>query len=238
MKFSKLSIILLSCLGFSSLASGHAIWVAKVHGEQAVNYGHSGTNTDDYDPAKLTTAYGFKTDGSKVDVEVKNADNHAALNTDGVALVAAQLNNGYWAQGKDGKWVNKRGDQVEGAESSNQYFKETVAYLNPRVKPQPTGLIFEIVPEVNPATLTEGEDLKVRVLFDGAPVEGAEVSSNYFDSHAASATTDKDGYATVPVVGHAFNIISADHKVTADNPFDGQGHTTTLSFEAKHEHHH
>lgn len=240
MKCNKLAIVLLSAFGLSSLASAHTVWVSKVNGENAVSYGHSGTNTDAYNPDKLTQAYGFKTDGSKVDLKIDKKDNHAALAEvpEDLGIAVVEFDNGYWSQDKNGDWVNKRGDQVDGAKGSNKYFKETVAYLNPRIKPQPAGLKLEIVPEVNPATLKKGEDLKVQVLFDGKPVEAAEITGNYFDPDAPTVVTDAEGYAVIPVVGSTFNILETGHNVDSKDPFENERYSSTLSFSAKHEHKH
>lgn len=237
MKLSKLAILCLSAFGLSSIASAHTIWVSKVHGEQAINYGHSGTNSDAYNPDKVEQVYGFKTNGDKVDLDVEKSDNHAFLVNppEDLGIAAVEFNNGYWSQDKNGDWVNKRGDQVDGAKGSSQYFKETVAYLNPRVKPTPAGLKLEIVPDVNPATLKKGDDLKFKVLFDGKPVEGAEVTSNYFDHDAPVVTTDKDGFAILPVIGEDFNILETGYKVTTDDPYENAKYSSTLSFNAKHD---
>ncbi len=237
MKLKKLalSLAILSTLSIGSQALAHGAWVAKIHGEQAVSYGHDGTNTDSYNPDKVKVVKGYKTDGSNINVTIKKHDNHASLEADDVAIYAVVFENGYYAQDKNGEWINKRGDQVEGAKSSAQYFKETVAYLNPRVKPITAGLTLEIVPAVNPAKLKVGEELKVQVLFEGKPLADAEVTSNYFDPKAEKVKTDKDGRASVKVANSTFNILGVSKKVESDDPFEGKGYMSTLTFEAKKE---
>lgn len=237
--FAKKIVVALAVCGvFGSVASAHGLWLGKVNGDMTFSYGHSGTDTDEYSPDKIAAAYGFKADGSKVDLPTEQHDKYVTADLDGVAIAVGEMDNGYWAKGGDGKWYNKRGDQVEGADSSGHYFKYTVAYLNPRGKVQPAGLELEIVPEVNPATLEEGGELKVQVLYQGKPLEGAEVDSNYFDSETQKVMTDKDGYAVVPVETAGFNIIAVGHNIEGDDPFDKLGYHTTLTFEAKHDHHH
>lgn len=234
----KLALSFVLCGALSSLAGAHGLWIAQVNGDMTFSYGHSGTNTDAYTPDKIVQAFGFKADGSKVDVATKKYDNYVTANTEGVAIVAGVMDNGYWAQDKNGKWVNQRGDQVDGAESSAKSAKYTVAYLNERAKVQPVGLKLEIVPAVNPTTLKEGDELKVQVLYQGKPLEGAEVSNNYFNEHAKTVKTDKDGNATVTVAEHAFNIVAVGHKAKSDDRFEGRSYHATLTFEAKHDHHH
>lgn len=240
MKLNKLAIICLSAFGFSSMTSAHTIWVARVYGEQAISYGHSAADSDAYNPDKIERAYGFKTNGDKVDLNVEKTDNHAFLANppEDLGIAVVEFNNGYWSQDKNGEWINKRGDQVDGADGSNKYSKETVAYLNPRIKPTPAGLKLEIVPEVNPSTLGKGDDLKFQVLFDGKPVEGAQVTSNYFDHDAPVVTTDKDGFAILPVISSNFNILETGYEVDTDDPYENERYSSTLSFQAKNSNDH
>ncbi len=234
----KLVITLAVSSTFASLASAHGLWLGKVNGDMTFSYGHSGTDTDEYSPDKIVAAYGFKADGTKVDLPTQQHDKFVTADLEGVAIAVGEMDNGYWAKGSDGKWHNKRGDQVEGAEYSGHYFKYTVAYLNPRGKVQPAGLKLEVVPEVNPTTLEAGAELKVQVLYQGKPLEGAEVNSNYFDSETKMVMTDKDGYAVVPVESSGFNIIAVGHNIEGDNPFDKLGYHTTLTFAAKRDQNH
>ena len=233
-------IVLSLALGgaFAQLAGAHGLWIAQVNGDMTFSYGHSGTDSDAYSGDKIVQAFGFKADGGKADLATKKHENYVTADTKDVAVVAGVMDNGYWAKDKDGQWVNKRGDQVDGAKSSARSLKYTVAYLDDAAKVQPAGLELEIVPDVNPATLKEGDELAVQVQYQGKALEGAKVSSNYFDDHAPTVTTDKDGRATLKVAGHTFNIIAVGHKVEGSDPFEGVSHHSTLTFNAKHDHHH
>ena len=240
MKLATLTLSLaLSTLALSPVAHGHAAWVAQVHGEQAINYGHTGTDTDSYTPEKITSAQGFKRDGSKFDLTIKKHENHASLEGEEAAIVAVVMDNGFWSQDKDGKWVNERGDKVDGAKTSAHSLKYTVAYNNPRVKPMPTGLTLEILPSINPSTLKNGENLKVQVLYEGKGVANLNISADYFNHDAKSYTTDKDGFATIKVANEGFNILEVGYKLTdPKDPFNGKSMSSTLTFMSKDDGHH
>ncbi|MBI4466565.1 MAG: DUF4198 domain-containing protein [Acidobacteria bacterium] len=66
---------------------------------------------------------------------------------------------------------------------------------------QPLGLRLEIVPENNPCELRVGEALRVRVLFDGAPLAGVWVGAGYSGVHGHHypvwLKTDSAGRAAV-----------------------------------------
>ena len=240
MKLSTLALSLgLSVFSASFTAHAHTTWIAQVHGEQAVNYGHTGTDTDAYDPKKIVSAKGFKRDGTKFDLTIKKHENHVSLEGDDAAISTAVMDGGFWSQDKDGKWVNERGDKVDGAKSSALSLKYTVSYNNSRVKPIVTGHALEIVPAVNPATLKKGEDLKVQVLYEGKGVADLKVVGDYFSHEAEKYTTDKDGFVTVKVANDGFNIIEVGYQLSdPKDPFNGKNMSSTLTFMSKSDSHH
>ncbi len=64
------------------------------------------------------------------------------------------------------------------------------------------GLAVEILPLKNPYTLKKGDDLRVRVVFRGKPLVGAELSWSYpgnGETFAGTKITGKDGEAVVPL---------------------------------------
>lgn len=234
------SAMMMALLAVAGAAGAHGVWVGKVHGHQSVGYGHGGTDMDEYDPAKVVKATAFNTKGDTVPVKIEAKGDHVDLSYDKAAIIAVTFDNGYWAQDADGKWVNKKGDQVKGAKSSSRIYKFTTHYANDRVKPKAVGTELEVVPDVNPSTLKQGENLGVTVLLNGKPVEGALVDSNMFDSgDNQEFKTDKNGKVQFPVQASGFNIIEAELDVdTPSDKFDGKSYTATLTFDSKQEHHH
>lgn len=77
----------------------------------------------------------------------------------------------------------------------------------------PLGFTFEIVPEGNPYEVRPGEELAVRVLFDGAPYAGALVTALDQGRPDASGAirTDRDGRARVRLAAPGVWLVKAVH---------------------------
>ncbi|GAA5543170.1 MULTISPECIES: DUF4198 domain-containing protein [Brucella/Ochrobactrum group] len=222
-------------------ASAHGIWIAERHGTQAVVYGHGATD-EAYDPQKLKAVSAKDVDGKKVAVEIRRQDDHALLDVPKNAVViSGTFDNGFWAEGPDGKWVNKSKAEVPGAKQTSKSQKFAVAILDHlRKKPQAQGLPFEIVPLMDPTILTAGSELPVQVLFDGNPVEGVSVTADYVnDSHAAPVKTNAEGIATIKIRNAGLNVIGAAHSspTTDSSDADKLSYFTTLTFNLdQHQH--
>ncbi len=113
-----------------AIAGAHGIWIAERHGTQAVVYGH-GASDEAYDPQKLKTVTAKNGEGKDVAVEIKRQEDHALLSVPKDAVVVSgTFDNGFWAEGPDGKWVNKPKSEVPGAKQSSQSQKFAVAILD------------------------------------------------------------------------------------------------------------
>lgn len=217
--------------------SAHALWIAQVNGAPTVSFGHTGTNTDAYDVGGIKNTFALKVDGSKAELKAIAKEDFVVFESlEGLGIVTATLDEGYMTEDpKTGEEINKRGDQVKGATSSFRVLNYTVAYQNPRIKPQALGLGLEILPSVNPASLKQGEILKVQVLLDGKALADAQVNSYYFDAEAKTYSTDKEGFASIPVATNEFNILDVEHEIEdPKDPFEGLVQNSSLTFRAKH----
>lgn len=224
-----------------AIAGAHGIWIAERHGTQAVVYGH-GASDEAYDPQKLKTVKAKNVDGKEVAVEIVRKEDHALLRVPKDAVVVSgTFDNGFWAEGPDGKWVNKPKSEVPGAKQSSQSQKFAVAILDHlRKKPEPQGMPFEIVPLMDPTILKAGNELPVQVLFDGKPVEGVEVAADYVnDSHAAPVKTDAEGIARISIRNAGLNVVGAGYSkpLSDSKEADKLSYFTTLTFNLDHHHH-
>lgn len=229
----------------SNAVMAHGLWIGKVHSELTFSFGHSGADTDKYDPKKITEAVGFTNEGKKVKLETTDHKTYVTLNADGAPLVGGVMDYGFLSKNKDGKYIkdasgeyfiNKPGQEVAGAVSTTHSALYTVAYLAPKIAPKKFGFPLEILPLVNPASLKQGEQLKVRVLYQGKPLKEAEVSANYFDRNAEKVKTDENGFATIKVAGSSFNIVTVAYRYNDEaKPFDGKRYRASLTFNAKRE---
>ncbi|WP_176037941.1 DUF4198 domain-containing protein [Brucella tritici] len=224
-----------------AVAGAHGIWIAERHGTQAVVYGH-GASDEAYDPQKLKTVTAKDVTGKDVAVEIKPQEDHVLLGVPKDAVVVSStFDNGFWAEGPDGKWVNKPKSEVPGAKQSSQSQKFAVAILDHlRKKPEAQGLPFEIVPLMDPTILEAGNEFPVQILFDGKPVEGVEVTADYVnDSHAAPVKTDAEGIARINIRNAGLNVVGAGYSrpLSDSKEADKLSFFTTLTFNLDHHHH-
>lgn len=242
MRLARSLLAVAAIAGFAGSASGHGIWVAERWGELGVVYGH-GSHDDAYDPAKISSVKALDATGRETEIAVDARETHVMLRAgDETAVVLVELDNGFYTQGPDGKWVNKPKNAVEGARAAGRYLKHTVALRHlhdgvPALPAQP----LQIVPLGDPERLRAGEPLEVKVLAGGKPLPGADIIGDYVNqSEIVVATSDEAGRASVVIRNDGLNVLAVRHKVPLENSpeADAIHHFATLSFEAGHDHDH
>lgn len=215
-------------------ALSHGAWIGERWGTLAVIYGH-GPSDEAYDPIKVKSASALGEDGKALPVTIVPADNHAVLKLDGEpTLIALEFDNGYWSEGSDGKWVNKPKNEVPGAKQASHSVKYSIALVQahgdlPAFPAQP----LQIVPLDNPVGLKPGEKFRVRVLLDGKPLEGKEITLDYAGlSELVSEKTDANGEAEVILRNAGVNILAVSHAISLEGneAADKKGLTATLTF--------
>lgn len=116
---------------------------------------------------------------------------------------------------------------------------KTLVNVGPDVTGQDraTGLPLELVAEQNPGTLTPGEDMRFRLLWQGAPQPDTQVALFAKGSEGAEAArtltrTDADGYASFTVPTGGAYLVSAVHMIepAADSKTDWQSYWASLTF--------
>lgn len=227
---------------FVPAASAHGVWLAERWGETGIIYGH-GAGDDPYDPAKVTRLEAFDSAGKPLPIKSEARGKHAVAVAEGEpAVVIVEFDNGFWSKGADGKWVNKGKSAVPGATEAGHYVKYNVSlYGHGDAVPALPAQTLQVVPLANPVELGAGKPLKVRVLFEGKPLAGAEIMPDYVNaSEAILGKTDANGEAEVTVRNDGLNVIAVSHElaVTGNPDADTVGHFATLSFVAGGEHTH
>ncbi|HEV7319560.1 MAG TPA: DUF4198 domain-containing protein [Ensifer sp.] len=221
----------------ASPAFSHGAWVAERWGTLAVIYGH-GPADEAYDPAKVKSVSAVGEDGKALPVTIEAADGHALLKPEGEpALVALEFDNGYWSEGADGKWVNKPKNEVPGAKQASHSIKYSIALVHahgdlPAFPAQP----LQIVPLDNPIGLKPGEKFRIRLLLDGKPLEGKEITLDYAGMpELVSEKTNANGEAEVTLRNAGMNILAVSHAIPleGDAAADKKGLTATLTFVAE-----
>jgi uncharacterized GH25 family protein len=231
--FLALAVLLAGTAG----ANAHGAWVAQRHGDLAVVYGH-GAGDDAYKPEKVTAAKAATAAGEAREVRIVPQAKNALLDVPkDAATLTVVFDNGFWTKGADGKYVNKGKRDVPGGQGTSHSLKTNTTILAKGTAPKAQGLPLEIVPLVDPLSLKMGDDLPVRVLYQGRPLSGVSLYPDYVnDGHAESGKTDADGRVTLFVRNDGLNVIGVSHSVPApDHPdVDRVGLFATLSFTLPH----
>ncbi len=196
------------CCGASS---AHGVWVAQRAGELAVVLGE-GALDEAYEPRQLRETKAFTATGAPSQVQVSTRARNAVVEpAKDAAVLWVALEDGFWSQGRDGKWVSGSRRQVPDARKAGHYMKYGTTLLAPvRLPFAPLGAELEIVPLADPFALRRGQRLAVRVLSKGQPVAGVEVIGD-FTGHTAGprVRTDREGRATVTLGSSGLNVIAA-----------------------------
>ncbi len=212
-------------------ASAHDVWLTldgdAAHRRVLVNYGHP----DDRPPAfadkvlDLVAIDAHKAMSLLPGLTALEAGGHQVaaskfFRDDGRLLLAARYDNGFWTKLADGETRNVTKRLVDEAGESLWSGKFAKAVSGPGAPfSRVLGHDLELMPLSDPALVKPGETLRLRVLFHGKPLPGAEVERG--DGVTAVAeqdiprfTTDTDGIASVPIVGDGAHLIVVDHRVT------------------------
>lgn len=221
-------------------AVAHGMWTEERRGNIEVIYGH-GAEDDAYDPKKISGAWASNRHGSRIPVTVQRLEDHARLQPlESASVISVALDNGYWTQGPDKKWLNVGETKVPGALDSGRYYKYSLAVLGEGAKlPVLDNLKLVIVPQRDPLSVDVGDELGVQVLVDGEPAADIGLIADYVNNpDEVAATTDKQGKAKIAVRNHGLNVIAASATVPSKDP-DARvrGMFTSLSFvSGKHVH--
>lgn len=236
---AKIAAALLAAM-LAGQVSAHGIWTAERRGNIEVIYG-DGAEDNAYDPKKISGAWASDLRGGRIPVTVEKLEDHARLKpTESAAVLSVALDNGYWTQAPDKKWLNVGETQVPGALDSGRYYKYTLAVLEEGAKLPPLDkLKLVIVPQQDPLSVEAGKELEVQVLVDGKPASDVELVADFVNAPDEVATkTDAQGKAKIIVRNRGLNVIAASTTVPNDDP-DARvrGMFSSLSFVSeKHEH--
>ena len=224
----------------TQFALAHDTWIQKRDGQLLVLRGHDGS-VEAYDPTLVKEPKATDVKGQVVAMEVvKNKENTTLSPKGDPAIVAALYDSGYWLKTTDGwKKATKREGKgkydIVQSLKSQQWCKSLLAATAESSKP--VGQRFEVVPEKDPASVRMGDQLPIKVIFDGKPVEGAIITTG--GGHASDTKsplkTDKDGMASVTIEKAGFQMVKASHQlpIKDDPDADVLSLAATLTYETK-----
>jgi nickel transport protein len=224
----------LSMLLASGAASAHGVWVAQRAGEWALVLGE-GALDEAYDPKQVHEVKAFTASGGASTVRLLPRERNVVLEPAAdAAVLSVAVEDGFWSQGADGKWVSGSRLKVPDARRAGYYMKYGTTLLNPvRMPLQPLGMDLEIVPLVDPSTLRRGQSLPLRVFSKGQPVAGVAVIADFIGHTAGPRVkTDKAGRATVVVGSSGLNVVAVSlNRPRSDRrEADEDGLEATLAF--------
>ena len=237
-------LIVATALGLTgaTAAEAHGFWFAQRANQLAMVFG---VGADDLDVVKrlpkVTSFAAYDEDGKEVASKLVTMGPLVTVDIDNQpAIVAAVMNYGMWSKTPDSKWHNKGKDEVPGAVISTKNYKYGVHLRRDLGKPVPllANQTLQIVPV--PAKLPEkmGASLRIKVLYQGKPVAGAHVLSDWVnDPDAKGVKTGKDGSATIKVRNQGLNVLGATFDAPPEDRAKTQKveHFATLSFVLAHE---
>ncbi|ETD70424.1 hypothetical protein V757_07860 [Pelistega indica] len=240
LKRISLSICSALLLFSSSQVSAHNAWVAQQQDKWVVIYGHGASNYA-YKPEQVTQIKGIGGDKT-VDLTRKNYEDFVSFDPAKLGMVAITLHGGYWAVLKNGEWVQKAkaDSHVDGdVKFTTESVKYAVSVMDNSIMPKAVGYPLEIVPEKNPASLHQGDNVTVTVLLDGKPLAGAKVINDYIGADDnARKETDANGKVNLSIRNAGLNVFEVSYRI--DHPTkkaDKLSLGATYSFRT-HTHHH
>jgi uncharacterized GH25 family protein len=103
-------------------------------------------------------------------------------------------------------------------------------------KDRATGMPLELVAQQNPGTISPGEDMRFRLLWQGTPLPDTQVAlfrkgSQDIEATRALTRTDADGYASFTLAAGGTYLASAVHMIepAADSNTDWQSYWASLT---------
>jgi len=222
-------------------AQAHGIWFAQRARQLALIYG---VGADDLDAVKrmpsLTSVTGYDGDWKPVVTQLRVAGAIPVVDSEApVAAVAATMDYGMWSKTPDGEWHNKGRDEVPTAIIAEKTMKYAVHLTQPLTAPVPVlaGHTLQLVPVGTDIPQKKDAPLKVSVLYQGKPIAGADVMSDYVnDPDQVPVKTATDGTATINLRNQGINVLMAIYSGPSDAPakYDRIEHRASLSFVLPH----
>jgi hypothetical protein len=224
-----------------ALAYAHGIYFAQRATQLALIYG---IGADDLDAVKrlplVQNISGYDAEWNPIATKLRVAGPLLLADSESQpTVVAAVLFNGIWSRTPEGEWLKKGRDEVPNATTSEKNFKYAVHIAGPLtapLRPLP-GQTLQIVPVDAALPALMGQPLKLRVLFQGKPIAGARVLTDFVnDPDAKPLKSAADGSVIIKVRNQGLNVICAIFDGPSDEPkkADKMEHLATLSFVLPH----
>ena len=240
----------LACVLTALPVQAHGIWFAQRGKQLAIIYG---LGADDLDMVKrlpkVKSVQGYDAEWNPVAATLQPAGLVPIVDSEApIAAVTAVLDNGVWVKDKNGEHHQMGLDQMPDAIESVRTIKYAVHLVGLADRPEGFTALdakipvladqrLQIIPADGKIPGDMGKPLTVKVLFDGKPVQGVEVHTDFInDPDQARPKTDANGMLTFPVRNQGLNVIGATYAGPSDQPkiYEKQEFFATLSFKLPH----
>lgn len=218
MRRTSLATVILGLAGLCGthqLAHAHGAWLAKVHGDYHVMWGHDPSKSDPYRPAEITEARAIK-NGVSTPLTIMRADKFARMDAGDAGMVSATMLSGFRSRTADGKYhglTKAEAAKLGEVQSSAYRTRYMVVYANDREEPKSMGYDLELLPQFNPSKAKKGDLVPVQVLYKGKPLANAVINDNLLSHGSQKVTTDAQGKANLTVANDGHNAWSVTHSV-------------------------
>jgi uncharacterized GH25 family protein len=246
---------LAAILALAAQARAHDFWAeapapkANQQLSAVIGYGHNFPAVDEIKPEVFQArfqqpkVYG---DSGELTLEAGSVNTHyhtAEKLPAGNYLVTTETNPSFSTRTKEG-WESKPKNEVKDpvrCSNSFRYGKEAVVLGSAKysgLAAKPVGQALEIVPQADPSKIKAGQPFPVKVLYNGQPLRGAEVSaylSGMVKGNSAlffQAATDPEGLVNVIALKGGDWLA----KVTVEEPYPDKkvcdiiNHTASYTF--------
>ncbi|MFN3921515.1 MAG: DUF4198 domain-containing protein [Caldimicrobium sp.] len=218
----------------------HDAWMVEKDGKISILWGHGLSKLDPYNPDWLKSVTAINAEGKAIEIKVvKQKDSVTLIPQGEVAIVAVTFDPGYRVRTTEGtKRLTKREAlgkyRIIKAFRANKYSK--AIFRSTPLYSEPLGLKMEIIPLKDPLALKIGEPLPIKILYEGKPLEGAEIHAGCVDSDLKSySSSNMEGitYVTIDRICHYVIRAGYDFPLKDDPDADVLYATSYLSFELK-----
>lgn len=216
---------------FTTPAAAHDVWLESEAGTSpriVVAYGHPGDRSlpdkarlytldlvSGAQPASLLGDLSARQEGAPVLVSTP-------ISHKGGAVVVARFDNGFWAQTPYGTKNTNRLNAPDAQRSMwSQKFAKVLVAGDGADFTKPVGQRLEIVPLSDPFKLKAGEALRVRVMFEGKPLNGADVGVGDGQSKEESPSkvkTDAEGVVSIALKAQGLSVLVVSHSALGSVP--------------------
>ena len=207
---------LASCLASEPLL-GHDMWLQPTDKGFIIAVGHQGA-IDPYEPDRVVYVTGHTANDWPVPVALeKKKDAAIALTDENYCALTGLLDNKYWLKTTDG-WKNqreKKGLEILEQGRSYKYTKHISMWSD--FLAQPLGQRLEIVPIKDPTRVKEGDQLPIKIYFEGKPAPVASLckTTRMEDTHEMDEVKG-DGPFMVTVGPPGLQLVTAKYKIQVD----------------------